>query len=140
GARDRRDPQGCRRRRRDSNPWYSCPYGGFQNRCLRPLGHSSKYPERLRFSLLSAVGPHLRRRTEAYPVGSPAPPPYIGQPRGTGARAPFANALDPLRAALDPLRVARDPRRVALDPRRVARDPRRVARDPRRVARDPRRV
>ena len=31
-----------RRRRRDSNPWYSCPYGGFQNRCLRPLGHSSE--------------------------------------------------------------------------------------------------
>ena len=29
------------RRRRDSNPWNPCEFGGFQNRCLRPLGHSS---------------------------------------------------------------------------------------------------
>jgi hypothetical protein len=29
------------RRRRDSNPWCACTHGGFQIRCLRPLGHSS---------------------------------------------------------------------------------------------------
>ena len=29
------------RRRRDSNPRYPCEYAGFQNRCLKPLGHSS---------------------------------------------------------------------------------------------------
>jgi hypothetical protein len=31
-----------RRRRRDSNPWTACTVAGFQNRFLRPLGHSSK--------------------------------------------------------------------------------------------------
>jgi len=31
------------RRSRDSNPGNPCEFGGFQNRCLRPLGHSSKY-------------------------------------------------------------------------------------------------
>lgn len=29
------------RRRRDSNPRYGCPYNGFQDRRLQPLGHSS---------------------------------------------------------------------------------------------------
>ena len=29
------------RRRWDSNPRYGCPYGGFQDRCLKPLDHSS---------------------------------------------------------------------------------------------------
>ena len=29
------------RRRWDSNPRYRCRYGGFQDRCLKPLGHSS---------------------------------------------------------------------------------------------------
>lgn len=32
---------GHQRRRRDSNPRYPCEYAGFQNRCLKPLGHSS---------------------------------------------------------------------------------------------------
>src|SRR5450432_960047 len=35
-------PDGLRRRRRDSNPRYPYEYAGFQNRCLKPLGHSSK--------------------------------------------------------------------------------------------------
>jgi hypothetical protein len=30
------------RRREDSNLWWTCIHDGFQNRCLRPLGHSSK--------------------------------------------------------------------------------------------------
>src|SRR5207248_7057171 len=35
-------PAHCRWRRRwDSNPRWSCPHGGFQDRCLKPLGHSS---------------------------------------------------------------------------------------------------
>ncbi len=25
----------------DSNPRYGCPHGGFQDRCLKPLGHPS---------------------------------------------------------------------------------------------------
>ena len=25
----------------DSNPRWSCPHGGFQDRCLKPLGHPS---------------------------------------------------------------------------------------------------
>src|SRR6185369_7731469 len=36
------DPKGLQRRRRDSNPRYPYEYAGFQNRCLKPLGHSSK--------------------------------------------------------------------------------------------------
>ena len=44
--RRKRSPQlkELQRRRRDSNPWYRYRYGGFQNRCLRPLGHSSGSP------------------------------------------------------------------------------------------------
>ena len=30
------------RRRRDSNPRIPCEIAGFQNRCLKPLGHSSR--------------------------------------------------------------------------------------------------
>jgi hypothetical protein len=30
------------RRRRDSNPRNRCQFAGFQNRCLKPLGHSSE--------------------------------------------------------------------------------------------------
>ena len=45
------DGLGIQRRRRDSNPWYPCGYAGFQNRCLRPLGHSSKYIESIAVSL-----------------------------------------------------------------------------------------
>ena len=51
------------RRRRDSNPWTACTVGGFQNRCLRPLGHSSR-------SLFSSVSPaswiHDRPRLSPY--------------------------------------------------------------------------
>ena len=40
----------CQRRRRDSNPRYPYEYAGFQNRCLKPLGHSSKSRGAWRFA------------------------------------------------------------------------------------------
>ena len=44
GVRARCDAKTTSRRRRDSNPWTACTVGGFQNRCHRPLGHSSGVP------------------------------------------------------------------------------------------------
>ena len=44
------------RKRWDSNPRYGLPYGGFQDRCLKPLGHSSVA---LRFAL---AGRLVKRR------------------------------------------------------------------------------
>ena len=55
---------GLRRRRRDSNPRYPCEYAGFQNRCLKPLGHSSKVAEVLGSSLDS-----IRSRARHVPRG-----------------------------------------------------------------------
>ena len=63
----------------DSNPRWSCPHGGFQDRCLKPLGHPSR---RIRYDLRRGsdrrqqAGSHERlratlRRSE-YAVGKPS--------------------------------------------------------------------
>lgn len=47
----------------DSNPRWACTHGGFQDRCLKPLGHPSRLPDRT-----SHTG---RRMQEAAPIIPP---------------------------------------------------------------------
>ncbi len=49
-----------KRRRRDSNPRYGYPYNGFQDRRLKPLGHSSK--SFVKTTFVHTVDLHLYRR------------------------------------------------------------------------------
>jgi hypothetical protein len=60
------------RMRWDSNPRYACTYGGFQDRCLKPLGHPS------RSSRNYAAIPHISSVDETPPtlscLGFPPPP------------------------------------------------------------------
>jgi hypothetical protein len=52
------------RRRWDSNPRYGYPYGGFQDRCLKPLDHSSV----MRANRTSGQKIHVERDLEAQPA------------------------------------------------------------------------
>ncbi len=55
------------RRRRDSNSRWTCIHGGFQNRCLRPLGHSSRPEESSRSRRRTLKAPPRRRRLRRQP-------------------------------------------------------------------------
>ena len=82
----RRLRSGIRRRRRDSNPWYPCEYGGFQNRSLRPLGHSSEGLFCSAFS--SRMRPPSRSPRATDPIAR------LGGPGGRcGRGSPSAGAL-----------------------------------------------
>jgi site-specific DNA recombinase len=61
GGANRAPTQGLKWRKRwDSNPRWSRPHGGFQDRCLKPLGHpSGEFAETPRFSRATQEGRQL---------------------------------------------------------------------------------
>src|ERR1700749_2659117 len=96
----------------DSNPRYACTYGGFQDRCLKPLGHPShsgeNYAAALRISsvdetpltlsclgfttshakkaLLHEISEHYGARRDAFAASAGS--------KGTGTRGGHPQYLD----------------------------------------------
>jgi hypothetical protein len=101
----------------DSNPRWICTHGGFQDRCLKPLGHPSAL--RIRCALVPKLGRFGKRQTEPW-VGDGTsfraenadvyPCPIVGLPRND-ARLANSAARDSARRLihLDALRCDRPP-------------------------------
>jgi hypothetical protein len=71
------------RRGWDSNPRWTCAHAGFQDRCLKPLGHPSKFAVlELRISNLSRQPVRAQDLASTYPVrpqvSSPSRAAYFG--------------------------------------------------------------